>query len=211
MTKLVDMTLTSFLNELASDSPAPGGGSMAALSGASAAALGGMVTRLTAGSKKEEYNNARPRMIELVGEFDHIKNALHDLIDEDTNAFNEIMVAFRLPKDTEDAKKFRTDKIQEAYKKAVYVPFNTAKYCLQIMQYLAELSEKGLMSAISDVGVAVHLAYAGVEGARLNVLINLTAIKDESFKREYHEEIEKLHVSAIELQKKGIVTVEKKI
>ena len=208
---LVEKTITEFLNELASDSPAPGGGSMAALSAASAAGLGSMVARLTAASKKEEYQSVRGRMIELVDELEHHRRVFMRIIDEDTAAFNDIMAAFRLPKDTDEAKNFRTKKIQEAYRKATLVPYETAKLTLVIMKLLGELSEHGMNTAISDVGVGFHLAFAALEGGRLNVLINLSSIKDEEFRRYHFEEIERIHVTAIELVKRGIVTVEKKL
>jgi len=177
--KLIEMKLKDFIDELSSDSPAPGGGSVAALAGALSSALSSMVCNLTIG--KEKYKDVEYDMENLLERLQDIKKRLLDLIDEDTRAFNRVMEAFKLPKNTEEEKKIRKEKIQEALKKAALVPLETARLCAEIIEISKEVAEKGNKNSITDAGVSMIMADAGLKSAILNVKINLKSIEDEKF------------------------------
>jgi formiminotetrahydrofolate cyclodeaminase len=187
---LIEETLAGFLDELASDSPAPGGGSVAALSGALGAALGAMVCRLTVGKKK--YADAKEEMQELMDQLDEAKKKFMLLIDLDTDAFNKLMMAFKLPKGTDDEKAARSRAIQEATKGATDVPMRTCRGCLKVIELCAPVAKKGNVNSITDVGCAVLAARAGFNGAVLNVRINLGGLKDKEFKGQIEEELQTL-------------------
>jgi len=175
--KLVEMKVSEFIEELSSDSPAPGGGSVAALSGALSAALSSMVCNLTIG--KEKYKDVEYDMENILERLQNIKKRLLEIIDEDTEAFNQVMDAFKLPKNTEEEKKVRKEKIQEALKKAALVPLETARLCAEIIEISKEVAEKGNKNSITDAGVSMIMADAGLKSAILNVKINLKSIEDE--------------------------------
>ncbi len=177
--KLVEMKISEFIEELSSDSPAPGGGSVAALSGALSAALSSMVCNLTIG--KEKYKDVEYDMENILERLQNIKKRLLEIIDEDTEAFNQVMDAFKLPKNTEEEKKVRKEKIQEALKKAAHVPLETARLCAEIIEISKEVAEKGNKNSITDAGVSMIMADAGLKSAILNVKINLKSIEDEKF------------------------------
>ena len=178
---LIDLTVTDFLDELASDSPAPGGGSVAALNGALGAGLIAMVARLTIG--KKGYDAVQSLMEETRDGADRLKQRLTELVDEDTQAFNAVMAAFKLPKETDEDKAARSAAIQAGYQQAIHTPMETAESCLAVLELAAAIAGKGNANAASDLGVAAQVAYAGVEGAVMNVKINLPAIKDETWKQ----------------------------
>jgi len=177
--KLVEMKISEFIEELSSDSPAPGGGSVAALSGALSAALSSMVCNLTIG--KEKYKDVEYDMENILERLQNIRKRLLEIIDEDTEAFNQVMDAFKLPKNTEEEKKVRKEKIQEALKKAALVPLETARLCAEIIEISKEVAEKGNKNSITDAGVSMIMADAGLKSAILNVKINLKSIEDEKF------------------------------
>ena len=179
MMKLIEMKLKDFIDELSSDSPAPGGGSVAALAGALSSALSSMVCNLTIG--KEKYKDVEYDMENLLERLQDIKKRLLDLINEDTRAFNRVMEAFKLPKNTEEEKKIRKEKIQEALKKATLVPLETARLCAEIIEISKEVAEKGNKNSITDAGASLIMAEAGLDIAILNVKINLKSIEDEKF------------------------------
>lgn len=176
---LAKLSVEGFVEELASNSPAPGGGSAAALSGAMAAALVAMVARLTIG--KDKYKDAEKEMKNLLPKADALWAKLLESVDLDTGAFNDVMVAFKLPKETERQKEIRSEAIQTASRRAAEVPLNTAFHCLEVLRLAPAVAAKGNTSAASDAGVAAHLAYVGLQGAALNVKINLGSIKDAEF------------------------------
>ena len=178
---LIDLTVTDFLDELASDSPAPGGGSVAALNGALGAGLIAMVARLTIG--KKGYDTVQSLMEDTRDGADRLKQRLTELVDEDTQAFNAVMAAFKLPKETDEDKVARSAAIQAGYQQAIHTPMETAESCLAVLELAAAIAGKGNANAASDLGVATQVAYAGVEGAVMNVKINLPAIKDQSWKQ----------------------------
>jgi len=177
--KLVDMRLRDFVDELSSDSPAPGGGSVAALAGALSSALSSMVCNLTIG--KEKYKDVEHDMERILDRVEDMKRRFMDLIDRDTEAFNKVMEALKLPKETDEEKRIRKEKIQDALKGAALVPLETARMCAEMIELCKEVAEKGNKNSITDVGVAAIMARAGLESAILNVKINLKSINDEKF------------------------------
>ncbi len=196
---LVDKTITDFADELASDSPAPGGGSVAALCGSLSAGLTSMVGNLTVGKRKfktsEEriaYKENEKLMMEMAYKAQILKKKLLSAIDEDTEAFNKYMSAMKLPKKTDEEKGIRKTAIQEAIKNATEVPLNTMKLCYDVIKLCKTAAEKGNPNAASDVGVSAITALTGVKGAFLNVKINLPSIKDKEVKNKFLAEAEKI-------------------
>ena len=187
---LASMKVNSFLSELASSSPAPGGGSVAALSGSLGAALSSMVCNLTVG--KEKYADVQAEIKEVLKKSEQLRKKLTKLIDEDTEAFNDVMKAFKMPKETEEQKKKRSAAIQEGYKTAAAVPLETANTCEKILDVAMVVAKKGNQNSITDSAVSALMAQAGVETAILNVKINLGSIKDEKFVKKISSEIDKL-------------------
>ncbi|WP_281697847.1 cyclodeaminase/cyclohydrolase family protein [Acidaminococcus massiliensis] len=177
--ELRKLTVEGFINETASSSPAPGGGSIAALNAASSAALITMVANLTLG--KEKYAAVEGDMKEVAAKAGALKDDFLALIDEDSNAFNKIMAAFKLPKDTDEAKKARSAAIQDATKGAALVPFKVGQKANELFALAEEVITKGNQNAITDGAVAAMNARAAVRGAFLNVKINLGSIKDGLF------------------------------
>ena len=204
MALLVDMTLTQFTDELAADSAAPGGGSVAALSGALGASLVSMVCRLTIGKKGyEEYED---EVKEVLVESDRLRRSLLNAIDIDAKAFDKVMDAFAAPKGTEEEKAARRDLIQTAFKGACESPRDTAIACLQVLRLCARIAEKSNTNAASDLGVAASAALAGLESAVMNVFINLSSIKDEDYVYDMETQMETLHEEGAIL-KAGVLRV----
>ncbi|RRD63420.1 methenyltetrahydrofolate cyclohydrolase [Fretibacterium sp. OH1220_COT-178] len=189
---LTDMTVKAFSEKLASNAPAPGGGSAAALSGALGAALVSMVCRLTQG--KEKYAEFEGLVMETVSKSDELMNALLEGIQKDTNAFDGVIAAFGLPKGTDAEKAARGEAIQKAYKAAIVSPETTAEDCLAVMRLAKALLDKSNKNAASDLAVGAMQAFAGLSGALENVAINLPSIKDADYvakKRAWMEAMEK--------------------
>ena len=177
--ELRKLTVEGFINETASSSPAPGGGSIAALNASSSAALIAMVANLTLG--KEKYAAVEGDMKEVAAKAAALKDDFLALIDEDSNAFNKIMAAFKMPKDTDEAKKARSAAIQDATKGAALVPFKVGQKANELFVLAETVITKGNQNAITDGAVAAMNARAAVRGAFLNVKINLGSIKDTLF------------------------------
>jgi len=196
---------TAFLDEVASDSPAPGGGSVASLAGALGAALTAMVCNLT--RKKKAYKAVKEEMLAVLGEAETLRHRLTDLIQEDADAFDEVMAAFKIAKDDPE----REAAIQNAYKKAAQVPLETARTCKQVLDLARVVAEKGNVNSISDAGVAALMAQSGVRGAIMNVKINLTEITDETFKAELRHELVELETNTISLAEEILAMVNGKI
>ena len=178
---LVQMNLRQFCNETLSDSPAPGGGSVAALMGALGVSLGGMVANLSAGKRgwDDKIN------ISVIGrcKAQQLKDELLFLVDEDTAAFNKVMEAFGLPKESAEEKAARSAAIQAANKYAAEIPLRVMETALSSYELLGEMAEKGNPASISDVGVGLaRAARACIEGAAMNVRINSAGLKDEKTK-----------------------------
>jgi methenyltetrahydrofolate cyclohydrolase len=176
---LTERTVSQFLDELASNSPAPGGGSVAALAGAAGAALSSMVCNLTVGKKK--YADVQAEMAAIVLETEKLRKELTLLIDEDTEAFNTVMAAFGLPKGTEQEQKARAAAVQEATKSATMVPLQVMTVCQQALRHTLIVAQKGNKNSASDAGVAALMLQAGCSGAALNVRINLNGLSDTDF------------------------------
>jgi len=176
---LVSMKVDGFVDEVASESPAPGGGSVAALAGSLGAALATMVCNLTVG--KKGYESAWTALSETAVKGQSVKDALVRAVDEDTSAFNDLMEAMKLPKASDGQKAARERAMQEGYKKAALVPLETAAACLEAIELCVEAAEKGNANSATDAGVGALMARAGAESASLNVLVNLASVSDASF------------------------------
>jgi formiminotetrahydrofolate cyclodeaminase len=187
---LVELPIREFSRVLASDAPAPGGGSVAALSGALGADLVAMVCSLSIG--KPDYEPHRNELTDTLARAQGLSKSLLDRVDRDTEAFNGVMAAFKLPKATDEDKKIRAEAIQKGYREAVQSPLGIARECLDVLNLAARLPGKSNANALSDLGVASQQAYAGLEGALMNVNINLPSIKDEGFKAKTAAEVSSL-------------------
>lgn len=184
-------TVRGFVEELASNSPAPGGGSVAALCGSLGSALGSMVFNLTVGKKAylalgDEERASVDKGLLIANE---LKDSFLNLMNEDTEAFNKLMAAFKMEKETEEQKSLRALEIQKAYKAATEIPLEVARKAYDIYEIIEIAVDHGNKNAISDAGVAALLAQAAIEGAIMNVKINLGSIKDEEFTTSIREEI----------------------
>ncbi len=174
-----EMSLTQFGEVLASGQPTPGGGCASALAGALAAGLTAMVARTTAASKK--FADRAQRMNEIVVEADRLRGEFLALVDEDARAFDQVMAAFRMPKETADQQAARSEAIQQAYRAAVDPPENVCDRSIRVLELALEVAEQGNPSAASDAGMGALLAATALEGGSLNVQINLGSIKDAAF------------------------------
>jgi len=188
--KLMDLTVKGFIEELGSNSPAPGGGSVSALAGSMGAALASMVASLTVG--KESFKENEEKMREVAQKGVELKERLGILVDEDTNAFNHVMAAFQMPKGTDEEKAARSRAIQEATKQAALLPLEVARHCLAVMELSRVAVTCGNPNALSDAGVSGLMAYAGLQGAIYNVEINLGGIKDQEFNQKLAAEKDRL-------------------
>ena len=189
--KLCDMTVTDFVNTVASDAPAPGGGSVAALAGSIGAALTAMVGNLTQGRKKyAEYAEFAAQVEEKGTE---LKARLLDVMDRDTDAFMLVSDAFSLPKATDEEKAARSAAIQAGLKACTKTPMEMMELCAEAVRLAADFCENGFNdSSASDLGVAFLSLSAAIRGAWLNVLINISSLKDQAFADEYRAKGEAL-------------------
>ena len=187
---LAKMNLREFCNETLSDSPAPGGGSVAALMGALGASLGGMVANLSAG--KRGWDDQLEYFSNWAVKAQQLKDELLALVDEDTAAFNKVMDAFALPKESAEEKAARAAAIEQTTKYAAEVPLKVMETTSKSYELLAEMAERGNPASVSDVGVGALATRACIEGAALNVRINLAQLKDERFKPDLLKKIEQI-------------------
>lgn len=206
---LVKMNLRQFCNETLSDSPAPGGGSVAALMGALGASLGGMVANLSAG--KRGWEEQLEFFSDCAVRGQRLKDELLSLVDEDTAAFNKVMAAFALPKDSAEEKAARSKAIQAANQSAAEVPLKVMETGCRSYELLAQMAQKGNPASISDVGVGLLATRACVEGAAMNVRINLSGLKDEKLKSALQEKMQKLLVDSEDRYKNAREIVESKL
>ncbi|MCK9444844.1 MAG: cyclodeaminase/cyclohydrolase family protein [Tissierellaceae bacterium] len=184
---LSNLTIEQFSGELGSDSPAPGGGSVSALAGMLGADLIGMVCSLTIG--KKDFSQFDAELKEILKKVNDLSNKLRERIDLDTEAFNDVMKAFKLPKETPEEKSIRKEAIQMGYKSAVQSPLDIGKECLDVLKLGENMLGKFNLNAASDLGVGAEMAYSGLEGAIMNIEINLLSIKDEEFVKSMEKEI----------------------
>jgi glutamate formiminotransferase/formiminotetrahydrofolate cyclodeaminase len=207
--QLVDLTVSGFADELASDSPAPGGGSTAAVAGALAAALAAMVGNLT--FPKKQYREVRPQMDSGSFEAQRIKEKLIRLIDEDTRAFNQVMAAFALPKKTEEQQKTRQKQIEAANQQATLKPLEMMRTVQDLIPLLELMEKHGNSNSLSDVGVGALAALTCVRGAALNVAINLGGLEDADFVTEVGKEMQQLRREIVESAEAIATRIEKKL
>ena len=206
---MLNLTVNDFLEQLASAAPAPGGGSASALAGALAAALVNMVANLTEG--KEKFAADEEYMSQLIQAAAVVRRQLAELMEEDTLAFQQVMAAFKLPRETAAEKEHRQARIQATMIHAAQVPLKTAETALRVLELSQIAAEKGNPSAVSDAGVAALLGQAAVEGAALNVKINLGSIKDQAAKSDLAEHIDQIAQTARCLANDVLAAVENKI
>ena len=207
--KLADLSVSKFIEELASDSPAPGGGSVAALCGALGAALAGMVAGLTLG--REKYASAEEAMKSCASRAEKLTDRFMELMETDTESFNAFMAARKLPKGTEEEKKIRLDAIEKASKFTTSVPLETLEACVELADIACAAAESGNPNAISDAGVSGLLAFAASRAAAYNVRINLPGIKDRAFADDCIERVERACKEVAEKSKKIESAVESSI
>lgn len=206
---LTTKPLSAFLDELASSSPAPGGGSVAALAGSLGASLAAMVCRLTIGKKK--YLDVEQVMKTTLQQLEEQRKAFTVLVDRDTEAFNKVMEAYGLPKDTEDQQALRSAAIQEATKEAALVPLDVMKHVIDTLALVKNVAERGNINSASDAGVAALMLQAGCESAGLNVLINLKSITDTEFAGWRKQEMVSLSRTSQSQAEDILTTVRRKI
>ena len=187
---LLKMNLRQFCNETLSDSPAPGGGSVAALMGALGASLGGMVANLSAG--KRGWDDKLKYFSDWAVKAQQLKDELLFLVDEDTAAFNKVMAAFALPRESAEEKAARKAAIQSANQYAAEIPLRVMETVAKSYPLLAEMAENGNPASISDVGVGLLAVRACIGGAAMNVRINLAGLKDEKFKSTLLKKIQQI-------------------
>lgn len=185
-----DLTLQTFLDRLASGSSTPGGGSAAGVMGAIGAALVGMVCNFTVG--REKYAAVDAQMREVLAAAESARARLTEAIAADVAVFDRVMAAYGLPKASDGEKTARSAAIQEALEQATEVPLACARACVEVIRLSAEAAAHGNPNVVSDAGVAVTAAYAGLKSAALNVYVNVGAIKDASFTAPRVAELEAL-------------------
>lgn len=205
--------IKDYIEKLSSKEPIPGGGSAAALAGALSSALTAMVFNLTIGKKVyEEYNEEEKALINTtLKNIEDCNIELMDFMDKDGEAFLSLMAAFRLPKESQEDKIKRNDKIQLGYENALKVPLNLAKKCIELYEYVLVASKYGNKNVISDAGVAAILLQGAVESAILNVKINLSGIRDEDYKENIESECRKITEEALLKKVKIMKIVNSKI
>ena len=185
--KLIDMTVTDFASEVDSNSPAPGGGSVSALASDIGVGLARMMAHLSFGKKKFEALDDKTKE-EFKVRFDklgEIRTELSTLVDKDTESFNEFMKALKLPKETDEEKVARAKAMEEATIFSIEVPYKTAKLSLEALQLLDFLVANGNQNAITDIGVGTLMIATGMEGAILNVKVNLMGLENKEIHDKY--------------------------
>lgn len=207
--KLIDFDLKAFMNETASESPAPGGGSVSSYMGALGAALGTMVANLS--SHKRGWDDRWDEFSVWAEKGKEIQNKLLYLVDEDTEAFNRILDAFGLPKQTDTEKKVRSSAIQEATKRATLVPFMVMETAFSGFELIRAMVETGNPNSVTDAGVGAIALRSCVRGASLNVRINAAGLEDKVFAKDIIERAKALEMKAMAAEEEIIILVESKI
>ena len=193
-----ERSLDRFLDELASKAPAPGGGSVAALSGALAAGLVSMVCNLTVGKKK--YAHVEEDIKNILAQSEALRRELVNLLEEDVQVYTQVSKAYKMPRETEEERRGRAEAIQAALKEATAVPMAVAEACVKVLDLCTPVAEKGNVRAVSDAGIAALMAEAGLRSAALNVLINLRAIEDQEFVEREEAKLDALLAGKSELK-----------
>jgi glutamate formiminotransferase/formiminotetrahydrofolate cyclodeaminase len=206
---LVEASLKDFVGELASNAPAPGGGSVSALAGALAGALCVMVTNLTLG--KERYRDVWEDMEWVGRKANELCVRLLGLVDKDTEAYDQVLTALRLPKDDDTRKTIRQQALQEATKRAALVPMQTLQSVAKVVDLVGKVVEKGNPNCITDAGVAARLAHAAAMGAAYNIRINLLGISDKDFSTRLEKEMDGLIEEITKAVENSVELVEKRL
>lgn len=201
-----EQSMEQFLQRVASKNPVPGGGSVAAQSGATAAALVEMVASLTI--SKRGYEEVQNEMVDIQSQVKKIRSQMVKYIEEDAKAFESVMNAYGMPRDTDELKRARSRAIQKGLKLAAEVPLKVAKLANQLMDYGVIVVEKGNKNAVTDGGVSLMLARTALRAAIYNVKINLSSIKDVEFVDKLRQEIEKIEKESEAKELKGTEIVE---
>jgi len=205
---LKDQKIKNFLDTLASKSATPGGGSVAALTGAMGAALLSMVGNLTIG--KEKYQHVQEDIKNILEKSERLRADFEKLIEEDVEAFDQFMAIMKLPKETEKQKEDRRKKIQEALLETAGVPMEVARKSNELLDICVVVAEKGNKNVISDVGVSAMLAEAAFDSAVLNVKVNMKMIRDEKKKESLKSELYKLIELTIGKKQKTLDVIKEK-
>jgi glutamate formiminotransferase/formiminotetrahydrofolate cyclodeaminase len=189
-------TKPSFLDQLAAGTATPGGGSAAAYSGAMAAALAAMVARLTMGKKK--YAEVEARMNEIAAKADELKASLEEAVKLDSQAFEQVMAAYRLPKDTEEQNVARTAAVESAMHRAAEVPLEVVRQVVEVLELLAEVAEQGNANAVTDAASGTAMARAALTAAGMNVKVNAKSISDPNVAKHWLENLKELESQALQ-------------
>lgn len=202
--KLVELKVDEFLNELASSSPAPGGGSVSALAGANGCSLMLMVGNLTTSKKKfaSLAENVRMSYLNSLDIFKKNNDSFINLIDADTDAFNQLMKAFKLPKTSDEEIAQRIKEIDKATLTCIRVPLNVSALALETLRLVEDMIEHSNKNTLSDQGVCVLMLYSAIEGAAMNVMINLPGLNDDDLKREFKQTINEIISEAEQIKEK---------
>ena len=211
--KLIDMSVADFTNEVDSNSPAPGGGSVSALASDIGVSLARMMAHLSFEKKKFEQLDEKTKE-EFKARFDklgEIRKELSTLVDKDTESFNEFMKAVKMPKETEEQNKLRAKAIQEATIFSIEVPYKTASLSLEALRLLDFLIKNGNQNAITDIGVGTLMLLAGMEGAILNVKVNLGQIKDKQIYDKYRDGCKEILSEGNEIKDNIISNIHKQL
>lgn len=196
-----DQTVNEFIENIASGTATPGGGSVAAIAGAAGAALEEMVCNLTVG--KDDYADVADELAAIQSELTAHRTRLLELADEDSAAFDEVMAAFKTPED-----EGRAEAIEEASKLATEVPLETAEECLAVVEHAVAVTEKGNVNSVTDGGVGALLANAALQSALYNVEINLGSIDDDAFVDETVSRAEEIEDAAEEAMEQVLENVD---
>ena len=205
---LAELTLQQFIDKVISNDPVPGGGSVSALNGALAASLSAMVANLTVGRKK--YAEVNDLMQELAARLETAARRLLADVDRDSEAYDRVFSAFKLPKDTDEQKAVRSEAIQRETKYAAQVPMEVARAVHDILPHIATVAQRGNSNAVTDACVAMMCARTAVLGALLNVKINLSTIKDEAFVKAMAEEAARLEIDTMEQERNLLLYAKEK-
>ena len=206
--KLVELDVLKFLDVVDSNSPAPGGGSVSALASSLGTSLARMVAHLSFGKKKYEAlpDDVKAKFVANFDELLKIKNELNDLIDRDSEAYNTVMAAYKLPKETDEEKATRSVEIQKSLKYAIQTPYDIVVLSGKAISLLGEILANGNQNAITDIGVGTMLLMVGLEGGILNVKVNLTSIEDAAYVEKITKEIYEIKAVA-EKEKERIMGI----
>jgi glutamate formiminotransferase/formiminotetrahydrofolate cyclodeaminase len=207
--KLINLNLKSFMDETASESPAPGGGSISSYMGALGVALGTMVANLS--SHKRGWDDKWEFFSDWAEKGKEIQNHLLDLVDEDTEAFNKILEAFGLPKKSDEEKSARSVAVQEATKNAIMVPFRVMETAFSGFELIRQMVEKGNPNSITDAGVGALALRSCIKGAFLNVRINASGLTDKSFASEIVSKASIIELKAVEEEQSIMMLVDSRI